>query len=172
MPIVVPDGTAFGGLRNQGARPYAPPLATEEAPVARDEKLDLLHSIPLFDRFDRKHLERLGMLTEEVDVPAGKVLIRQGELGDDLMVIVTGTVDVERDSVKVNRLGAGDFFGEIALIDRGPRTATVTAETACRVLVINHRDFHALMDEFPEVAAQVLVTLAHRLRSLDPSAVH
>jgi CRP-like cAMP-binding protein len=140
--------------------------------VARDEKLDLLHSIPLFDRFDRKHLERLGMLTEEVDVPAGKVLIRQGELGDDLMIIVSGAVSVERDGVNVNRLGPGEFFGEIAVIDRGPRTATVTSEMPCRLLVVNHRDFHALMDEFPEVAVQVLLTLAHRLRSLDQAAVH
>jgi CRP-like cAMP-binding protein len=140
--------------------------------VARDEKLDMLHSIPLFDRFDRKNLERLGMLTDEVDVPAGKVLIRQGELGDDLMVIVSGTVTVERDGAKINSLKPGEFFGEIALIDRGPRTATVTADTPCRLLVINHRDFHALMDEFPDVAAEVLVALAHRLRSLDPAALH
>jgi len=140
--------------------------------VARDEKLDLLHTIPLFARFDRKHLERLGMLTEEVDVPAGKVLIRQGELGDDLMIIVSGAVSVERDGTEVNRLGVGEFFGEIAVIDRGPRTATVTSETPCRLLVVNHRDFHALMEEFPEVAAQVLATLAHRLRRLDPNAIH
>jgi CRP-like cAMP-binding protein len=140
--------------------------------VAHDEKLDLLHRIPLFNRFDRKHLERLGMLTEEVDVPAGKVLIRQSELGDDLMIIVSGAVSVERDGTKVNRLGPGEFFGEIAVIDRGPRTATVTSETPCRLLVVNHRDFHALMDEFPDVAAQVLATLAHRLRSLDPNALH
>jgi len=140
--------------------------------VARDEKLDLLHSIPLFDRLDRKHLERLGMLTEEVDVPAGKVLIRQGELGDEMMVIVSGTVTVERDGAQINALKHGDFFGEIALIDRGPRTATVTADTPCRLLVINHRDFHALLDEFPEVATEVLVTLAHRLRSLDTAALH
>jgi len=140
--------------------------------VARDEKLDLLHTIPLFARFDRKHLERLGMLTEEVDVPAGKVLIRQGEVGDDLMIIVSGAVSVERDGTEVNRLGVGEFFGEIAVIDRGPRTATVTSETPCRLLVVNHRDFHALMEEFPEVAAQVLATLAHRLRRLDPNAIH
>jgi CRP/FNR family transcriptional regulator, cyclic AMP receptor protein len=145
---------------------------TEEAPVARDEKLDLLHSIPLFDRLDRRHLERLGMLTDEVDVPAGRVLIRQGELGDDLMVIVSGTVTVERDGAKINTLKHGEFFGEIALIDRGPRTATVTADTPCRLLVISHRDFHALLDEFPEVAAQVLLTLAQRLRTLDPAALH
>lgn len=140
--------------------------------MARDEKLDLLHSIPLFDRLDRKHLARLGMLTEEVDVPAGKVLIRQGELGDEMMVIVSGSFTVERDGVRINALGTGDFFGEIALIDRGPRTATVTADTPSRLLVISHRDFGALMDEFPEVATEVLVTLAHRLRSLDPAALH
>ncbi|HTI29580.1 MAG TPA: cyclic nucleotide-binding domain-containing protein [Methylomirabilota bacterium] len=139
--------------------------------MARDEKLELLHGIPLFARFDHKHLARLGMLTEEVDVPAGKVLIRQGELGDDLMVLVKGLVAVERDGEKINKLGPGEFFGEIALIERGPRTATVTAETPCRLLVLNHRSFHALMEEFPEVAASVLLTLAHRLRSLEPSAV-
>ena len=139
--------------------------------MARDEKLDLLQGIPLFGRFDRQHLERLGMLTEEVDVPAGKVLIRQGDLGDDLMVVVKGLVNVERDGDKVNKLGPGEFFGEIALIERGPRTATVTAETPCRLLVVNHRDFHALMEEFPEIAAKVLLTLAHRLRSLEPAAV-
>ena len=140
--------------------------------MARDEKLDLLHSIPLFDRFDQKHLKRLGMLTDEVEAPSGKVLIRQGELGDDLMVIVSGTVTVERDGAKINALKAGDFFGEIAGIDRGPRTATVTADTPCRLLVINHRDFLALIDEFPEVASEVLVTLAHRLRGLDRAAIH
>lgn len=140
--------------------------------MARDEKLDLLHSIPLFARFDRHHLERLGMLTEEVDVPAGKVLIRQGDLGDDLMILVSGRVGVERDGARVNELGPGDFFGEIALIDHGPRTATVTAELPSRLLVVNHRDFHALMEEFPEVAATVLLCLADRLRSLDRAAVN
>lgn len=139
--------------------------------MARDEKLDLLHSIPLFARFDRQHLERLGMLTEEVDVPAGKVLIRQGELGDDLMVLVTGKVVVERDGTRVNELGPGDFFGEIAIIDHGPRTATVTAESPSRLLVVNHRDFRVLMDEFPQVAVTVLLCLAERVRGLDRAAV-
>jgi CRP-like cAMP-binding protein len=140
--------------------------------VARDEKLDLLHSIPLFAGLDRHHLERLGMLTEEIDVPAGKVLIRQGDHGDDLMVIVSGEVGVERNGERVAHLGSGDFFGEIAGIVGGPRTATVTAEAPTRLLVVNHRDFHALMEEFPEVAAQVLLTLAHRIRTLETNAVN
>ncbi len=112
------------------------------------------------------------MLTEEVDVPAGKDLIRQGEVGDDLMVIVSGQVGVERNGARMTALGPGDFFGEISLIDHGPRTATVTAESPSRLLVVNHRDFHALMDEFPEVAATVLLCLADRLRSLEPDALH
>ena len=140
--------------------------------MARDEKLDLLHTIPLFARFDHRHLERLGMLTDEVDVPAGKVLIRQGDSGDDLMIVVSGRVGVDRDGQRINQLGPGDFFGEIALIERGPRTATCTAEAPTRLLVVNHRDFHAVMDEFPEVAAQVLLTLAQRVRELEQSKVH
>ena len=140
--------------------------------VARDEKLDLLRGIPLFAGFDRRHVERLGMLTEEVDVPTGKVLIRQGEHGDDLMVVASGQVGVDRDGTRIAQLGAGEFFGEIALIAGGPRTATVTAEAPTRLLVVNHRDFHALMEEFPAVAGQVLMTLAHRLRTLELRAVH
>jgi CRP-like cAMP-binding protein len=139
--------------------------------VARDEKLDLLHRIPLFARLDRRHIERLGMLTEELDVPDGKVVIRQGEMGDDLMLIVSGQVGVERNGARINQLGPGDFFGEIALIERGPRTATVTAEAPTRLLVVNHRDFHSLMEEFPAVAAEVLLMLARRVRTLESSAV-
>src|SRR5207247_7284559 len=103
--------------------------------VAVDEKLEVVHRLALLAGFDRKHLRRLGMLTEEIDVPAGKVLIRQGELGDDLMIIYSGLVAVERDGARVNKLGPGEFFGEIALLERGPRTATVTAEQPCRLLV-------------------------------------
>ena len=140
--------------------------------MARDEKLDLLQGIPLFAGLDRHHVERLGMLTEEVDVPAGKVLIRQGEYGDDMMVIVSGETSVDRDGARINQLGPGEFFGEIALVAGGPRTATITAQTPTRLLVLNRRDFHALMDEFPAVATKVLLTLAHRLRTLEPNAVH
>jgi CRP-like cAMP-binding protein len=140
--------------------------------VARDEKLDLLHRIPLFSGFDRRRLVRLGQLADEVDVPAGKVLMRQGETGSDMMVIVSGSVAVERDGNRLNTLGPGDFFGEIALIDNGPRTATVTTEEPTRLLVLAHRDFRAMMDEFPEVSDQVMNALANRVRHLEPDAPH
>lgn len=140
--------------------------------MARDEKLDLLHRIPLFSGFDKRRLERLGMLADEVDVAAGKVLMRQGETGTDMMVLVRGRVAVERDGEQVNSLGPGDFFGEIALVDGGPRTATVTAAEPSTLLVITHRDFHSMMEEFPEVAGQVMNALANRVRTLDPNALH
>ena len=140
--------------------------------MARDEKLDLLRRIPLFSGFDRRRMERLGMLADEVDVAAGKVLMRQGESGSDMMVVVRGRVAVERDGNRLNTLGPGDFFGEIALVDGGPRTATITAEEPTTLLVISHRDFHSMMDEFPEVAAQVMNALANRVRHLEPDAPH
>jgi CRP/FNR family transcriptional regulator, cyclic AMP receptor protein len=140
--------------------------------VARDEKLDLLHRIPLFSGCDRRGLERLGQLSDEVDVPAGKVLMRQGESGSDMMVLINGTVAIERDGARVNTLGAGDFFGEIALIDGGPRTATVTTEEPSRLLVITRHDFRSMMEEFPDVETQVLSALAHRIRRHEPDAPH
>jgi protein phosphatase len=140
--------------------------------MARDEKLELLRRIPLFSGFDKRRLQRLGMLADEVDVAAGERLMQQGESGTDMMIIVSGSVAIERGGERLNTLGPGDFFGEIALIDGGPRTATVTAEEATRLLVITHREFHSLMDEFPEVAAQVLNALAHRIRHLEPDAPH
>jgi CRP-like cAMP-binding protein len=138
--------------------------------VARDEKLDLLHRIPLFNSFGRTRIARLGALAEELDVPSGKVLMRQGEDGGDLMVVVRGRVAIERDGSRLNTLGPGDFFGEIALVAHGPRTATATTEEPTTLLVVNHRDFHSLMEEFPEVAVQVINTLAHRVRRLEPDA--
>jgi len=140
--------------------------------VARDAKLDLLHRIPLFSGLDRHQIERLGQLAEEVDVPAGKVLIRQGDRGGDLMVLASGQVSVERDGALLRTLGSGEFFGEIALVDGGPRTATITTREPSRLVVLGHREFHAMMDEFPEVASRILATMADRIRTLDAQAGH
>lgn len=140
--------------------------------MARDEKLDLLHRIPLFSSFGRRGLERLGSLADEVDVPAERCLMAQGDRGTEMFVIMSGSVRVERDGHRLNTLGPGDFFGEIALLDGGPRTATVTAEEPTRLLVLTHREFHAMMEEFPEVAAEVLNSLAHRIRRLEPDQPH
>jgi CRP/FNR family cyclic AMP-dependent transcriptional regulator len=140
--------------------------------VARDQKLDLLRRIPLFTDFGRRDLERLSQLADEVEVPAERRLMEQGDRGTEMFVIASGRVRVERDGRRINTLGPGDFFGEIALLDGGPRTATVTADEPTRLLVLTHREFHTMMEEFPEVAAEVLNALAHRIRRLEPDQPH
>ena len=138
----------------------------------KDEKLELLRRVPLFAGLGRREIERLGMLADEVDLPEGRVLMRQGERGDDLFVVVEGGVRVERDGQLLRDLGQGEILGEIALVDGGPRSATVTLTAPSRLLVIGHRQFHALMDEFPSVRTHVLATLAARVRNLDTAAIH
>jgi CRP/FNR family cyclic AMP-dependent transcriptional regulator len=139
--------------------------------VARDEKLDLLRTIPLFAGLGRRHIERLGQLCDEVDLPAGHVLMRQGESGDEAMIMVEGRARVERDGRLVAERTNG-VIGEIALLAEGPRTATVTLTEPSRLLVIGHREFHAVMDEMPEVRLAVLSELARRIRELEPDVGH
>ncbi len=139
--------------------------------MAKDEKLELLRGIPLFAGLSGSAIERLGQLTEEVDLSAGRVLMRQGEPGREMFVMVRGRASVERDGTRLAELSDGDIIGEIALVDGGLRTATVTLTEDSRLLNLARHDFHTVMDEFPEVAIQVLTTLAQRVRHLDPDAV-
>jgi CRP-like cAMP-binding protein len=140
--------------------------------MARDEKLELLAKIPLLAGLGRKDLARVGQLADEVELPAGRVLMRQGERGDQAFVIIEGSVRVERDGRVIAERGPSEILGEIALVHEGPRTATVTVTAPSRMLVIGHREFHALMNEIPEVRLQVLDTLAGRVRRLDRDAVN
>ena len=140
--------------------------------MASDEKLKLLKSVPLFAASDGREVERLGMLVDEVDLPAGRVLFNQGDSAHELFIVVSGQVRVERDGRLLANRGPGEFFGEIALVAEGPRTATATCVTDCRLLVLGHRDFHSLMDEFPSLKMRVLETLAKRIRTLDTTSVH
>ena len=138
----------------------------------KDQKLELLKSIPLFAGFGRRELERLGMLTDQVDLPAGRVLMRQDEAGQEAFIIVRGRAEITRDGRVIAERGNGDILGEIALVDEGPRTATVTLTEPSQLLVVGHRDFHTLMDEMPAVRTQVLESLARRVRNLEPDAAH
>jgi CRP-like cAMP-binding protein len=156
-------------LRGQTA---ASDRSTEEAAMARDEKLELLKRVPLFAGLGRKEIEQIGRLAEEVDVPAGRVLMREGQTGQEFFVIVRGSILIERAGRKLRSLGAGDFLGEIALVDDGPRTATATTESSSALLVVAHREFHSLMDQFPTVRMAVLQALAQRVRQLEPEAAH
>jgi CRP-like cAMP-binding protein len=137
-----------------------------------DQKLELLKQTPLLAELGRRELEEVGRLVDEIDVAAGKVLMRQGETGREFFVLVDGSVGIDRDGTRVRALGPGDFFGEIALLSEGPRTATATAETPTKLLVLGHREFHSLMTQYPSIQTSVLNCLASRLRGLEPEAAH
>lgn len=141
-------------------------------PVAKDEKLEMLRGVPLFSRIQGKQLVRLGMLANEVDLPKGRVLMREGERGEEMFIVVEGEASVERGGRTVATRRAGEFFGEIALVDGGPRSATVTLTTDSRLLVLGRRDFQALLEEFRDVRLQVLEALAARVRSAEPDSAH
>ncbi|HEX7171577.1 MAG TPA: cyclic nucleotide-binding domain-containing protein [Candidatus Limnocylindria bacterium] len=134
--------------------------------MARDEKLDHLRKVPLFARMSQRQLERLGQLADEIEVGLDEVLAEQGRIGHEFFIVLDGHLSVLDKRRPIAQLHPGDFFGEIALLDGRPRTATVRADGITRLLVVGHREFNALMDEFPEVRKTVLAEVAGRLRRL------
>lgn len=128
-----------------------------------DRKLELISQVPLFARCSKHELEEIAKAADEIDLPEGKELTREGDRGREFFVLIEGAADVTKDGQVIRRLGAGDFLGEIALISREPRTATVTTTAPTEALVITDQAFAALMAHMPEVQQKVLETLADRL---------
>jgi CRP/FNR family cyclic AMP-dependent transcriptional regulator len=140
--------------------------------AGKDPKVDLIASVSLFKGLDRRELEQVARLMDEVDLPAGKTLMTQGETGDEMFVIVSGRVSVERDGRKINERGPGSAIGELALLSKGPRTATITTLEPTRVLLAGHREFHALMDDHPKIRLGILEGVADKIRMLDQASIH
>jgi len=132
---------------------------------AMDDKVGLLRALPLFAELDERSLQAVATLARERDAAAGEVLMREREAGESFLVLVEGTVRVEQAGRDVRSLVAGGFLGEIALLEHGPRTATATCVTDCRLLSLGHFEFDRLMATFPEVRAKVLAALARRARA-------
>src|SRR5262245_31124575 len=124
---------------------------------------ELLRSVPLLSVLEPVELERLGELAIELDYADGEALMRQGEPGNRFFLIVSGAVTVERNGRAIARRGAGDYLGEISLLDGRPRTATVVAEGPVHAIVLDRRDFDRLLDEQPGVARQLVGSLVERL---------
>jgi CRP/FNR family cyclic AMP-dependent transcriptional regulator len=139
--------------------------------MTKDLKLELLGRVPLFRGCDSRDIEWIGALADEVDVEAGHVLLREGTTAHEFIIVVDGALRVERHGNVINHLGPGDFAGEIALVDGGPRTATVIADVPSRLFVIGHREFHSLLQDRPSIELRVLQALAHRVRASEPEAV-
>jgi CRP-like cAMP-binding protein len=131
----------------------------------RNAKVDVLRRVPLFAACSKRQLEAIASIADELDLPEGKVLIREGERGREFFVLIEGTAEVSQGGTVIRELGPGDFFGEIALISNTPRTATVTASTPIRALVITDRAFRALLERMPELQPKVMQALAERLNA-------
>jgi CRP-like cAMP-binding protein len=129
-----------------------------------DPRVQQLRSVPLFGGCTDKELAFIASRTDEVDLPASKVLTEKGRSGGDFFIILEGQAEVDADQGK-RTLGPGDFFGEIALIDNGPRTATVRAMTPMRCLVLGHAQFRDVLHQNGEIAVKILRAVTERLRA-------
>lgn len=132
--------------------------------VSQDDRVDRLEEVALLSGCSRRQLRAIARISDIVEVPAGTVLARRGESGDEFFLILDGTARVEVSARKRSRLEPGEYFGEMSLLDGGPRSASVTAETPLRLLVIKRRDFTTLLREAPELTQSLLATLSRRLR--------
>jgi CRP-like cAMP-binding protein len=137
----------------------------------RDSKIEALRRAPLFDGLSRKALSELAKMTEDVDVRAGTVLCKEGAIGHEFFVIMDGEAEVTSNGKPIAVHRSGDFFGEIALIESVPRTATVKAKTPLRFFVLTRQSFLRMLDQNLAVERKVLRALAKRVIALsaDPN---
>ena len=131
--------------------------------LRKNAKHRLLKQVPLFARCSGPELEAIGKIADELDFKEGKELAKEGAPGREFFVIIDGTAEVTRAKKKLRTLSDGDFFGEISLITKLPRTATVTTVSPTRALVITDRAFRQLLEHSPQIAVVVLTALAERL---------
>jgi len=135
--------------------------------LRKDGKIELLKHVPLFSHCTKKQLAEIANLADLVVLPARTVLIREGASGSEFMVIVEGAAEVRRKGRRIKTLGAGDFAGELALITRAPRNATVTTTQDSSLLVVTERQFWDLLERAPDMQTSVIKAMGERLHALD-----
>jgi len=129
--------------------------------------IERFRAIPVFAACTKSELAEIDRVADEVHVEAGRTIMRQGDLGQELAVIISGEVEVERDGTAIATLGPGAYFGEIALLDSLTRTASVTALTDVVLEVIDRRGFNTLLDDLPHLARSLLVGMSQRVAELE-----
>jgi CRP/FNR family cyclic AMP-dependent transcriptional regulator len=137
-----------------------------------DPKIERLSQVQLFSACSKRDLARIAALSTEVEVPAGTVLIRQGDSGREAFVIEQGTARATVRGKRAKSMGPGECFGELALLHSAPRSATVTAETDMHLVVLGSREFSTLLEDVPGVALKVLAAVAERLRETEGKQPH
>lgn len=136
--------------------------------LRKNAKVELIKKAPLFSECSRKDLNEIAGIADEIDLREGKELTKEGGPGREFFVLVEGTADVKKGNRRINKMGAGDFFGEISLITKLPRTATVTTVSPLRALVVTDRSFRSLLQHQPGIQTKVLSALGERLDSTEP----
>jgi CRP-like cAMP-binding protein len=129
----------------------------------KNPKIEQLRKVPLFAHCSKRELAGLAALVDELELPEGHTLAREGERGKEFLVLADGIADVESGGEIVNTLGPGDFFGEISLVTGGPRTATVTTRSPSKLFILSAPAFRALLHDAPGIKTRVLAAAALRL---------
>ena len=135
--------------------------------ATKKESLEHLRRVPLFSTCSAKDLEKVLKAGTEITVDAGRVIIDQGQTGREAFVVLSGTATVKRNGKKVATIGAGAIVGELSLFDHGPRTATVTCDSDCQLLVIPQREFLAVIEQVPALTRRILEYLSGKIREFD-----
>jgi CRP-like cAMP-binding protein len=136
-----------------------------------DQKLEHLANVKMFSSLNKKELRLVARVADVFTVEDGTVIVNEGTTGHEFYLVLDGRAAVRRGGRKVAELGPGQYFGELALLDRGPRSATVVADGDVELVVIGQREFFALLDEVPPIAHKLLVSMAARLRDADTKAL-
>jgi CRP/FNR family transcriptional regulator, cyclic AMP receptor protein len=131
--------------------------------LRKNAKIELIKGVPLFELCSKRELEAIAALADELDLPAGSNLTKEGATGQEFVVLVDGSADVKKNGRTINRLDGGDFLGELALVTGRRRTATVTTTSDSRMLVITAPAFRKLMRDMPSIQAKVLEAVCSRL---------
>jgi len=126
-----------------------------------------LVQVPLFEGLSKKQLRRISSLMTRIDRPAGQILTTEGQRGSEFFIVLEGEVEVRQGDRVIATRRPGDYVGEIALLDKRPRTATVVATTPVSVEVLSRREFVSLLAEVPELSEQIMATMARRLADIE-----
>jgi CRP-like cAMP-binding protein len=132
-----------------------------------DQFVAHLATVPLFAQCSKHDLAEISRFVDEIEIPEGRELMTEGDVGHEAFVVVEGTAQVTRDGASVADIGAGAVVGEMALIDRVPRNASVTSTSPMKLLVIGKREFSGLLDESSSFRTSIMAALADRVRQRD-----
>ena len=161
------SGVVPGAIATRGVRARAPEGRDRADRPLGKRGAEILGQVPLFAGLSRRHLKRIAEHADEIGFRKGETIVEEGHPGGTFFVILEGEVRVVRGSRTIARMGPGEFFGEISLLDGGPRTATVLAETPVEAVRVFKRSFDAVVTQEPGVAAKILTTVARRLREAE-----